>query len=167
MESEGSLPHLQVSATCPYWARSIQSMPSHLTSWRSIFILSYPRLGLPSGLFPSGFLTKTLYTPLLSSIRAICPAHLILDLITRIYWVRSTDHSSSLCSFHHSSVTSSLLDPNNLLSTLFSNILSLRSSLNVLDHVSHPYKTTGKSILLYILIFLDRKLKDKRFCTEW
>jgi hypothetical protein len=49
------------------WASSIQSMPPHPTSWRSILILSsHLRLGLPSGFFPSGFLTKTLYTPLLS-----------------------------------------------------------------------------------------------------
>jgi hypothetical protein len=34
----------------PFWAISIQSMPSHPTSWRSILILSYHlRLSLPSG----------------------------------------------------------------------------------------------------------------------
>jgi hypothetical protein len=46
--------------------------------------------------------------------------------------------------------TSSLLGPDILLSTLLSNTLSLRSSLNVRDQVSYPYKTTGKIIVLYI-----------------
>ena len=50
----------------------------HPSSWRSFLILSYPlRLVLPSYHFPSGFPTKALCTPLLSTIRATCPAHVI------------------------------------------------------------------------------------------
>ena len=58
----------------------------HPTSWISILILSsYLGLGLPSGLFPTGFLTKTLHAPILSPIHATYPAHLILlELITWI-----------------------------------------------------------------------------------
>jgi hypothetical protein len=53
------------------WASPIQSIYPHPTSWRSILILStHLRLGLPSGLFPPGIPTKTLYTPLSSPIRA-------------------------------------------------------------------------------------------------
>ena len=55
-----------------------------------------------------------------------------------------------------------LLDPNIRLRILFSNTLSLDSSLNVRDHVSQPHSTTGNTIVLYILIFkfLERSLED-------
>ena len=72
--------HLSLS-----WASSIQSIPPHPISWRSILILSSRlRLGLPSGLTPSGFPTKTQHTPFLFPTRATCPAHLfLLKFITR------------------------------------------------------------------------------------
>jgi len=133
-------------------------------------ISSHLCLDLPSGLIPSGFTTKTLYTDLLSLIFATCLANLILlDLITQaILGEEYRSLSSSLCSFLHSRVTSSLLGPNILLNTLFSNTLSVCFSLSVSYQVSHTYKTTGKTIVLCILIFkfLDSKLEDKRFCTK-
>jgi hypothetical protein len=66
-------------------------------------------------------------------IRATSPAHLILlGFIFRKIWGEGyRSLSSSLCSFLHYPVISSLLGPNILLSALFSNTLSLRSSLNV------------------------------------
>ena len=61
----------------------VHSLNSHFPKIH-LNIIPHLRLSLPSGLFPSSFLTKTLYTLLLSPIRATYPAHLILlDLITR------------------------------------------------------------------------------------
>jgi len=104
-----SVRHLSLS-----WARPIQSTYPHPTSWRSILILStYLCLGLPSGHFPSGFPTNTLYTPLSSPIRATCPAHLILlDFITRTILGEEYKSSSSLCNLLYFPVTSSFLGQN-------------------------------------------------------
>ena len=65
---------------------------------------SHLSLSLPSGFFPSGFSTKTLYTPLPSPIPATCPAHLIiLNFITcTILGEKYRSLSSPLCSFLHS-----------------------------------------------------------------
>jgi hypothetical protein len=55
MEPGSSLPHSQQPATCPYPQPAQSSPRPHLTSWRSILILSsHLRMSLPSGRLPSG-----------------------------------------------------------------------------------------------------------------
>jgi hypothetical protein len=87
--------------------------------------------------------------PLLSPIRTTYPAHLIFYFITRtILGEEWRSLSFLLYSCLHFCGTSSLLGQNILLNTIFSDTVSLRSSLSVSDQVSHPYKKTGQSIVL-------------------
>ncbi|PNF32378.1 hypothetical protein B7P43_G10100, partial [Cryptotermes secundus] len=89
---------------------------SHPISLRSTPILStYLRLALPSVLFPPGFPTNILYAFLFSHSKL-----LIMQF--------------SQTSCHFISLRSNIL-----LNTLFSNTLSLCSSLNVRNEVSQPY----------------------------
>ena len=156
MEPESSSPHSQVPATCLY-PEPARSSP-------------YPHIPLPEDpakfILPSTLRTSkwflSLRFPHQNPVYASTFSHTLY--VSRPSHSSRFDHptilgdqyrslSSLLRSFFHSPVTSSLLGPNILLNTLFTDTLSLLSSLNVNDQVSHPYKTTGKIIVLYFLIF--------------
>ena len=84
-----SVHHLSIS-----WASPIQSIHPHPTSWVSILILStHLSVGLPSGVIPSGFPSKTLYT---SSPHPYAPHTQPISFFSILspaqYWVRSTNH---------------------------------------------------------------------------
>jgi hypothetical protein len=77
--------------------------------------------------------------------RVVCPVHHIA-LITTPWRVQINAVFSNLY------YLLSLLGPNILFITLFSDTLNLGSSFRVRDQDSYSDKTTGKIIFLYILI---------------
>jgi hypothetical protein len=135
------------------WARPIQFIPPHRISLRSIsvlrthlrlvFLVISFRLAFPAIACMHSSSTHSCYMP--------CSSHPPWLNRSFILGEEYKLWSSSLCSFLQSPITLSLFGQNMLLSTLFSNTLSLCFTLNVRHQVSHPYRTTGKIIVLYIL----------------
>ena len=111
----------------------VYTSPSHFLKIHLNFILPFTPSSskwFPSLLFPHQNPVCTSPVPYMFYMSP--PAHLIfLNFITqRIFGAEYRLLSSSLCSFLHSPVTSSLLGSNILPSTLFSNSLSLCFSLS-------------------------------------
>ena len=87
------------------WASPIQPIYQHPTSWRSILILyTHLRLGLPSGFFPSGSPTKTLYTPLPTKVTSIQPTLMgpmdSDNLYVLVYYIHVMDPSEHVPYFY-------------------------------------------------------------------
>jgi hypothetical protein len=156
MELKGSLPYSQLPATCLYSEPAQSSPYPHiphpedpsqyyppLFAWVSPVALShrFPHQNLTHAYLSS---QSMLHAPPISFFLILSPAQ---------YWVRSTDHQLLVMKFSPPPCYLVPFRPNTLLNTLFSNTLSLRSSLNVSVQVSHPYKTTDKIIILFIYMF--------------
>ena len=160
MEPESPLLHLQVPATGSY-PESYQFSPCpHSTSGSSILILCFH--------LAWGFPHKTLYTTRLSPSVLHGHSHSSrCDHPNNIWWV-----------VHFIKVLIMSFSPLPYYLVLFKPKYSPQHPilkhlqpmfLNVSDQVSHPYKTTGKIIFPFILIFivLNSNLEDNRFCIEW
>jgi len=147
MEPGGSSLYLQDLASGRYPGPDASS-PQLLTidpSLRSIVIISlHLSLCLPNDFFVCiSHLSHACYMP--HSSRSPW-----FDHPNNILW------SSSLCSLLQPLSTSSLLGPNILLSTLFSDTFTLCSSYSARDKVSYTCKTTGKTVILHILMSVQR-----------
>jgi hypothetical protein len=119
------------------------NMPSHIS------------LGLLCGLFCSGFPTKSPYTLSSTPHMPHGPSTSgFLKWSLESHLVRSTRDYDRHYATANSPITACFLGLNIFFGTLLPNTLSLRSSLNVRDQVSHPYKTTEKIKSLYILIYV-------------
>jgi hypothetical protein len=134
-DREGSYP---VHRSVPLHPILTQFNPSHIMSVRSILILpSHLRLGLQRDLLLWGFQAKPLYT--------------LLSSVVRVTWFKyhnNISRSSSLCNFPN-------LGPNVLLSTPFSDTLSLCSSISMRDRILNLHRKTGKvNVKVKVKLFL-------------
>ena len=142
MKPEGSLPRLQKAATCPY-PDADQSSPRPTTHLLKIHL----NIILPS--MPGS--SKWYLSPRFPQQYPVCTSFRLNTCCVErpspwfdypnglISGVQCKSLSSSLCTLLHCPVDLvPLIGSNILLGTQFSNTLSLRSSLNVRDQVSHP-----------------------------
>lgn len=138
---------------------------------------------VPSGPFPSDFLTTTTYAFLSSTVNVICATqlklpeyanniwrrmHIITFLITHIMKLLTMDVMKlHTMHFLQVPVTSSLLRLNILLSTLFSKILTLCSSLKVRDYFSYLYSSQLLNFVTYYSYeLLPKKTEQPNLVSE-
>jgi len=155
----------KLTLTVLSWVSPIQSIYPHATSWRSIVILStHLRLGLPSGLLPTGFPTKNLYTPLLTHTRHIpSPSH-SLDFITRTIFV---SFYTSIIQFHcwwrskNSSLPPLILSPCHL--QFFKHISNFHKTLWQTYSFKHLYQIVRDiSVLCHTLVWIWAHLMETK-----
>jgi len=120
-------------------------------------VVSFPQVSPSKPCIHLSSLPYVLHTPAISFFSTWSPEK---------YWVMRTDYKAPhYVVFLHSPVISSLLGPNILLSTLFSNTFCLRYSLNMSDRVSHSYTATGKSTRQHCHLEMPGEFLLQRVCV--
>ena len=122
MGPKSSLPHSQDPATCPYPMPDLSIPCPHSISRRSIAILQSIYFWVFQMVFFPQFSPPK---PCIHLSSNALPSVSFLFDHPKMFGEEYRTRSFSLCSLHHPPVTSSLLDTNILLSTLFSKNLSL------------------------------------------
>jgi hypothetical protein len=152
-QHERSSPYSQQPDTCPYLEPTESTLhPLVNLSNKNIIsnhILPYTKRS--SELSPSGFPTKTLHNFLLSPIRIIYPAHLVLHyfICLMIFGDEYKLWSFSLCRFLHSLVTSSRL-----------------GSIFFLETQETPGKTSNR-LVNKILSLFETGIPNSLNCWTW
>jgi hypothetical protein len=121
-----------------------------ILTFQNIILPSTP--GLLSGVFPSGFPPKYLMN--FSSWPCVLhssPSHPPRLEHPNIIWRTIQMLSFSLCSFLQPPIAFSLLGPN-ILNTIFSKTLNLRSIFKVRDQISYSYPKQHQRVKLYLFI---------------
>jgi hypothetical protein len=136
--------HYCLQNSPPIWATQIQYMPSHLIKiyYNTISPATHNASKWPPFL---RFLHQSLHAPL----SRMCHIPLPFLGFDHPNWWGVKSWSFSLCNFFHSTFTSFLLGPYIFLVAQFSNTFNLCSSRNVRKYFSHPYRTTGKHLIVY------------------
>jgi hypothetical protein len=90
------------------------------------------RPGLPNGLFPSDFPTKSVYAIVISPVRTTCPAHLILLDFVTVTAFREAYPAPATSAHPLVQIFSACCSPPS----------SVCVSLSLRDQISQPYNTT-------------------------
>jgi len=154
-----------------YWAQSIQTIPSHPSSFKTYFyIMLQSTYELSQWCSSSRFPDKTLYVfpPCPHACNISCQFHIWVDHPNNTGQAAKTVKLLSM-QFSPPPAKSFLLGSNTFLSIIFLKMSSLSSSLNVRHELSHLWPTSDKIIVLFffILCFHDGKCEDEILLTGY